>query len=340
MPEFLDDDLRGTVPLPLAGPGAMEAAQLKRLWRKAVQIRSFEDKVMELYMQGVVPGTTHLSQGHEGVSVGAIATLQSKDLVSATYRGHHHALSVGVEPYRLFAEMMGRSTGNCRGMGGSTHAATDFARGMLGTSLIIGSGIPIAVGAAIAKSSRAEGRVVLCFFGDGASNAGVFHEGLNMAALWRAPVVFVVENNGYAEYTAYADGTSVPDLAIRASSYGMPGCTVDGQDAVAVAGAVGKAVQRARELKGPSLVEAKTYRFSGHSRTDPAKYRPAGELARWKLSDPIQVLTARIRAQGEFSAEEEQIEREKIVKELDASAQRAQNDPWPTIAEAKSYVFA
>ncbi|RYH69379.1 MAG: thiamine pyrophosphate-dependent dehydrogenase E1 component subunit alpha [Alcaligenaceae bacterium] len=313
---------------------------LEMLWRKAVLIRCFEDKIMELYMQGLVPGTTHLSHGHEGVSVGAISAIRPGDFVSATYRGHHHALSVGVEPYTLFAEMMGRVTGNCGGMGGSTHAATDFSRGLLGTSLIIGAGIPVAVGAALGARMRKRNSVALCFFGDGASNAGVFHEALNMASLWKAPTVFVIENNLYAEYTKYSDGTSVPDLAIRAVSYGMPSETVDGQDAVSVGAAVARAAGRARAGEGPTLIEAKTYRFSGHSRTDPGKYRPQGELARWRQSDPIEILAARLEAAGLMRSDAQESYRNRVVEALDEESTRASEDPTPTKQEAMSHVFA
>lgn len=318
----------------------LDTEALRLLYRKVIQIRAFEDKARELFMQGLLMGTTHLSNGHEGVSVGAISALAEDDLVFATYRGHHHTLSVGVDPYVMFAEMLGRSTGNCGGMGGSTHAATSVAHGLMGTSLIIGAGIPMAVGAAMGMKLRNEPRVVLCLFGDGATNAGAFHEALNMASLWKVPVVFLIENNQYAEYSPYRVGTSVPDLAIRALSYAMPGRTVDGQDAVAVHEAIAEAVDRARTASTPSLIEAKTYRFQGHSRTDPAKYRTLAELERWKLSDPIDVLAARLRAVGGLTPEEEKGWEADVRDSLDEAAERAAQDPYPTVEEAWQHVFA
>ncbi|WP_354525994.1 thiamine pyrophosphate-dependent dehydrogenase E1 component subunit alpha [Mycolicibacterium sp. 624] len=308
--------------------------------QKAIQIRAVQDKVKELFMEGLLPGTTHLAQGHEGVSVGALAAAQTRDRVFGTYRGHHHALSVGLDPYVLFAEMLGRSTGNCGGMGGSTHAATSVDHNLMGTSLIVGAGIPMSVGAAMTSKLKGDGRVTLSFFGDGATNTGAFHEGLNMAAVWNAPVVFIIENNQYAEYTPAHIGTSVADLAIRAVSYGMSGRSVDGQDAVAVHNVVAEAIHKARSGGGPSLIEAKTYRYSGHSRTDPAKYRPVGELERWKMADPIDVMAARLSAQAALTDDELNAWRVRTVAEVDAAASQAAQDPFPTMEEARAHVFA
>lgn len=307
---------------------------------KAVQIRTFEEKVREMFMQGLVAGTTHLSTGHEAVSVGSMAALREDDYVYATYRGHHHALSVGIEPRTLFAELLGRSTGNCGGMGGSTHAATDLSRNLMGTSLIVGAAIPMAAGTALASRMRGDGRVTVCFFGDGTSNTGAFHEGLNLAAVWNAPVVYIIENNGYGEYSPWKQTTAVADLAVRAHSYGIPGRTVDGQDAVAMFDAVSEAVERARSGGGPSLIEAKTYRYSGHSRTDPAKYRPAGELARWQRSDPIDILADYVRARRGSDAVDIAKLKSEAVKYFDELASSAAGDPFPTFEETRDHVFA
>jgi TPP-dependent pyruvate/acetoin dehydrogenase alpha subunit len=261
--------------------------------RTMLAIRLFEERVQELFMQGKVAGTTHLCQGQEAVPVGAISTLRDDDYLTATYRGHGHAIARGVSLEACFGELMGRATGCCGGVGGSMHF-TDVSRGLLGAFAIVGAGLPIAVGAA--HSARLQGRdsVALTFMGDGSTNIGTFHESLNMASTWNVPVVFIVENNLYGEYTPLRETTPVDDLAERAAGYAMPGVVVDGQDVERVYEAVGEAVARARAGDGPSLLEMKTYRYRGHSRTDPAKYRPAGELESWKARDPIDILVGRL----------------------------------------------
>ena len=307
-------------------------------YRKMVEIRLAEDKVMELYMQGLVPGTLHLSQGQEAVAVGVLGALRPDDWVGCTYRGHHHALTRGMTLETLFAEIMGRATGCCKGMGGSIHV-TDFSLGLLGASAIIGAGIPVAVGAAMAAKYRGEDRIAVAFFGDGACNIGTFHEALNMASVWAAPVVFVIENNQYGEYTPYRETTSVEDLADRAAAYGIPGVVVDGQDAEALYAEATAAVSRAREGGGPTLIEAKTYRYRGHSRTDPAKYRPEGELEAWKARDPIDILGNRLENAGTLSADEQATVWQEMQVTIDDAGERAAAAPWPTMDEAKSYVY-
>lgn len=321
----------------LSEPGPAELRML--LW-KALVSRALELKIMELFMEGTLPGTTHMSTGMEGVAVGAVSAMDPGDLIFATYRGHHHAVAAGLEPATLFAEMLGRSSGNCRGMGGSTHAATDPARGLMGTSLVVGASIPIAVGAALGSRLRGDGKVIVCFTGDGSTNNGAFHEGLNMAGLWGVPFVLVVENNQYAEFTATGDGTATRDIFTRAHSYRMDGMSVDGQDAVAVHKAVAEAIAQVRGGGRPVLVEARTYRYKGHSRTDPAKYRSPGEVARWQLNDPIRILTERLAALKDWSAEEEKQMRSAASREIDTAAEFAKAEPVATTEEAKSYVFA
>lgn len=308
--------------------------------QKMVEVRLAEDKVMEIYMKGLVPGTVHLCQGHEGVSAGAHGALRDDDWIVCTYRGHHHALTRGMELEAFFAEIMGRATGACAGMGGSSYV-TDLRAGMLGSPAIIGAGIPVATGAGMTAKLRGEDRIAVSFFGDGACNIGAFHEALNMAQLWSAQVVFVIENNQYGEYTPYRDSTALDgNIADRASAYGMAKAVVDGQDAMAVFDVVAEARARAVSRDGPTLIEAQTYRYRGHSRTDPGAYRPEGELDAWKARDPITILGNHLRETGALSADEIDTMRNQLQQEVDDAAARAEKGPWPTIEEAESYVYA
>lgn len=308
-------------------------------FRKMLEIRLFEEKVQELFMAGHIQGTTHLCQGQEAVSVGAIAAMQPGDVQTNTYRGHGEALALGMDPEVAFAELMGRVTGCSKGLGGSMHLI-DVSKGNIGANAIVGAGIPIAVGAAVAFQIRREPRVALTFFGDGATNIGTFHEALNMAAVWRAPVVFIIVNNQYGEYSPVRATTPIDDLARRAESYAMPGVIVDGQDVEAVYAATAEAVSRARNGDGPTLLEMKTYRYRGHSRSDPAKYRPPGELEAWKARDPIDILGRRLAESGELPLEAQAQIRAEIQAAIDAAAARALTAPYPTLEEAARYVYA
>lgn len=307
--------------------------------RQMLEIRAFEERVQELFMDGLIQGTTHLCQGQEAVSVGAISALSRHDYVTITYRGHGHALARGMPPEVAFAELMGRSTGCCHGVGGSMHL-TDFSRGLIGSFAIIGASLSVAVGAAM--SARIQGRplVAMGFCGDGATNIGTFHEALNMAALWAAPVVFVVENNLYGEYSPLSSTTAVEDLAERAKAHGMRGVIVDGQDVVAVHRVATEAVELARKGDGPTLIEAKTYRYRGHSRTDPASYRPAGELEAWKARDPISLLATDLDETQTLSMDEQRTMRDEVQASIDAAAQRAAAGPIATLAEMRQYVYS
>ena len=308
-------------------------------FRKMVEIRIFEEKVQELFMTGQIQGTTHLCPGQEAVSVGAIAAMRPGDVQTNTYRGHGEALALGMDPEVAFAELMGRVTGCSKGLGGSMHLI-DVSKGNIGANAIVGAGIPIAVGAAVAFQIRREPRVALTFFGDGATNIGTFHEALNMAAVWRAPVVFIVVNNLYGEYSPVRETTPIDDLARRAESYAMPGVIVDGQDVEAVYAATVEAVSRARNGDGPTLLEMKTYRYRGHSRSDPAKYRPPGELEAWRARDPIDILGRRLAESGELLLEAQAQIRAEIQAAIDAAAARALTAPYPTLEEAARYVYA
>lgn len=308
-------------------------------FRKMVEIRLFEEKVQELFMGGHIQGTTHLCQGQEAASVGAIAAMRPGDVQTNTYRGHGEALALGMEPQFAFAELMGRSTGCSGGVGGSMHLI-DVSHGNIGANAIVGAGLPIALGAAIAFQLRRQPNVALTFLGDGATNIGTFHEALNMAAVWTAPVVFIVVNNLYGEYSPLRATTPIDDLARRADPYGMPGVVGDGQDVDAVFAATREAVERARRGEGPSLLEMKTYRYRGHSRSDPAKYRPAGELDAWKARDPLEILGAKLAREGRLSTDEQAELGVAIQSEIDAAAERALAAPYPTLEEISRYVYA
>lgn len=307
--------------------------------RRMIEIRRFEEKIQELFMTGEVQGTTHLCQGQEGVAVGAVAAMGASDVFTNTYRGHGQALARGMAPETAFAELMGRRSGGSHGVGGSMHLV-DAAAGNLGSNAIVAAGLPIAVGAAMAFRLRREPRVALTFCGDGATNIGTFHEALNLAAVWVAPVVFIVENNLYGEYSPVRDTTPIDDLVRRADAYAMPGLTVDGQDVVAVNAVVGGAVERARNGGGPTLIEAKTYRYRGHSRSDPGKYRPAGELDTWKARDPIEILASLLTQEGVLDGAGRAALERSIQGEIDAAAARAASAPYPELEEARAYVYA
>lgn len=308
-------------------------------YRTMVRIRLFEEKVQELFMSGQIQGTTHLCQGQEAVSVGAITAMRPGDVQTNTYRGHGEALALGMDPEVAFAELMGRTTGGSGGVGGSMHLI-DFSKGNIGANAIVGAGLPIAVGAAVAFQMQRKPNVALSFFGDGATNIGTFHEALNMAAIWTAPVVFIITNNLYGEYSPLRSTTPLDDLARRADPFGFPGVIVDGQDIDAVHAATSEAVERARGGGGPTLLEMKTYRYRGHSRSDPAKYRPEGELDRWKTRDPIDLLGAKLVAEAVIGPNDPVEIRNETQAEIDAAAVRAAAAPYPTLEETRPYVYA
>jgi pyruvate dehydrogenase E1 component alpha subunit len=304
-----------------------------------MEIRSFEEKVQELFMEGKIQGTTHLCQGQEAVSVGAVGALADRDYLTITYRGHGHALARGMSMKAAFGELMGLASGCCRGVGGSMHL-TDFSRNLIGAFAIIGPSYSVALGAAMSAKLRRTDSVAMAFCGDGATNIGTFHEALNMASVWKAPSVFVIENNLYGEYSPLGETTSLNDLAERAKAHAMPGVIVDGQDVDAVRGAVAAAIARARSGEGPTLLEMKTYRYRGHSRTDPAKYRPEGELERWKERDPIELLRSKLMAGGALTEAEHLGLRLDVQTEVDAAAEAAAEAAVVSLEEAKGYVYA
>ena len=311
-----------------------------RAWlERMLEIRFFEERVQELFMEGRVEGTTHLCQGQEAVSVGAVAAMRDDDYLTITYRGHGQALARGLSMESCFAELMGRSTGCCKGVGGSMHF-TDLDRGLLGAFAIVGAGLPVALGAAYSAKLQGDDRVALTFFGDGATNIGTFHEAVNTAAAWEVGVVFIVENNLYGEYTPMRETTPIDDLADRAKAYDIPGVIVDGQDIDEVFRATSDAIARARRGDGPSILEMKTYRYRGHSRTDPARYRPPGELDEWQQRDPIRILGDRMAKEGVLSHDAQAELRSVIQQRVDNAAVRAQEGEPVGLEELKSFVYS
>ncbi|MEU1004065.1 MULTISPECIES: thiamine pyrophosphate-dependent dehydrogenase E1 component subunit alpha [Streptomyces] len=317
----------------------MDATALLDRYERMNVIRRTEKAAHDLFLQGLVKGTTHLAAGQEAIAVGASAALRPDDYVFATYRGHHHALARGATPEECLAELMSRATGLCRAKGGSMHL-TKAATGMLGSYAIVGAHLPMAVGAAWSARLRGTEQLAVAFFGDGATNIGAFHESLNLAAVWKLPVLFVCENNLYMEYTPIADVTAVPrPAADRAPAHGIPGEVVDGNDVVAVEEAVGRLARRARAGEGPAVLEAETYRHFGHSRADPAAYRPAEEVERWLKHDPLDLARGRL---AELGVGEETVAgadgRARAVVERAVEAAKAAPPPDPR--EALTDVWA
>jgi len=317
----------------------VEKAKLLEMYRQMLTIRFFEEKVFELYGQNLVPGTIHLYAGEEAVAVGVCANLRKDDYITSTHRGHGHCIAKGARLNKTMAEILGRKTGYCKGKGGSMHIA-DFSIGMLGATAVVGAGIPIAAGAGLSVKLRGTDQVAACFFGEGASNQGTFHEGINLAAVWSLPVVFVCENNLYAMGTSQTRIMSIENVADRATAYGIPGVAVDGNDVLAVYEAAREAVERARRGEGPTLIECKTYRQKGHSRFDPATYRPKEEVETWLKKDPIARLQTRLFEMGVLT----EIENQKMVEEAKRAVEEATKfaveSPFPEPEEAFEDVYS
>jgi pyruvate dehydrogenase E1 component alpha subunit len=317
----------------------VDAATLLDLYEQMAVIRRTEQTAHDLFLRGLVKGTTHLAAGQEAVAVGASAALRPDDYVFATYRGHHHAIARGATPEECLAELMSKATGVCRAKGGSMHL-TKADRGMLGSYAIVGAHLPMAVGAAWSARLRGTEQVAVAFFGDGATNIGAFHEALNLAAVWRLPVLFVCENNLYMEYTPIASVTAVPNPAAdRAPAYGLPGQVLDGNDVLVVREAVGAAAARARRGEGPTVIEARTYRHFGHSRTDPAKYRPADEVEDWLRRDPLLVTKEQLIRMGVDPAEVDATDN-RAAAIVAAASEAAQAAPDADPAQALTDVWA
>jgi len=305
--------------------------QLRGALRRMYLIRAFEEGAEDSYMRGMIHGTMHLSIGQEASAVGACLPLTSDDMITSTHRGHGHCIAKGADVKRMFAEFFGKETGYCKGRGGSMHIA-DVSQGNLGANGIVGGGIPIAVGAALSAHKQKNGRVVVSFFGDGANNEGAFHEALNMAAVWKLPVVFVCENNGYGMSTSTKCSTAVANVAERAVAYNMPGKIVDGNNISDVAEAVHEAVARARRGEGPSLIENKTYRVRGHSRSDRNRYRSKEEIDDWASNrDPITHFETALKAHHVIDEAEIAEIRASVAAEIAAAIKFAKESPAPDL---------
>jgi pyruvate dehydrogenase E1 component alpha subunit len=299
--------------------------------RTILKIRRFEEKTIQMYQVAKIWGYLHPYVGEEAIAVGACAAIKKSDYIISTHRGHGHSIAKGADLNRMMAELLGKATGYCKGRGGSMHIA-DTELGMLGANGIVGGGIPISVGAGFSCKMEQKGRVTVCFFSDGASNNGVFHEALNMAAIFNLPVVYVCENNMYAISMSSCDSIACKDIANRAAAYDIPGVIVDGSDPEAVYRVVEKAVEHARQGKGPSLIEAKTYRFGGHHPNDPAEYRDKQEAEfHKKEKDPVinykkKLLEEKIISQEQIDAMEKE-----IIRSVEDSVKFAEESPEPSL---------
>ena len=314
-------------------------SQAEHYLRQMMHIRKFEDKMMELMSKNIAQGGSHLYAGEEAVAVGAVAALRPDDYISSTHRGHGHCVAKGGKLDELMAEILGKATGCCQGKGGSLHLA-DVSTGNLGANGVVAGGLGIATGAGLSIKMRKDDKVVICFFGDGAMNEGIVHECMNMAAKWVLPVIFLVENNLYGMSVAIARSSLLEDHAKRAVAYDMPGTTVDGQDVLAVRDATAVCVQRAREGRGPSLLVANTYRYYGHSRSDPRAYRTREEEAYWREQDPIKLFSV-------YCVEKELLSKKQVealdaatTEDIERATKFAIDSPMPEPSELYTDIYA
>lgn len=332
-----DDQLCDAVPLLLPSPEeegmTTNTGLAESLYRRMLLIRRFEERVYRLFLDGEIPGTLHQYQGQEAVAVGVCDLLNADDWITSTHRPHGHALAKGVTARAAMAELYGKRGGCCKGKGGSMHLG-DPAVGMLPAIAIVGGGNTVVTGLGLAMKLRSSAQVAVCFFGDGATNEGAFHEGLNFAAVQRLPIVFACENNMYGASTPFTAVSLLSDVAERASAYGVPAQVVDGMDVMAVREATDSAIARARTGLGPTVLEFKTYRFTGHSRSDARGYRTKDEEARWSERDPLLVLGAQI------STDDRQGLEETVRAELDDAVEFARNSPFPDPEDALEDVYA
>jgi pyruvate dehydrogenase E1 component alpha subunit len=312
---------------PMAG---LTTDVLLDIHRRMVRIRTFEEEAGKLMESGKIPGALHLYVGEEAVAAGVMVHLRDTDQITSTHRGHGHLVAKGGDLKKMYAELFGRATGYCKGKGGSMHIS-DLDLGMLGANGIVGAGPPIAIGAAFSNKYRGTDSVTCCFFGDGASNEGTFHEAANMAALYRLPVIFICENNGFGEFTRQERHQAIHDIADRAAGYGMPGIVVDGMDALAVYESAGEAIARARRGEGPTFIEYKTYRFYDHVgiRGMGVVYRDDSEVLEWRQRDPIGLMEGRLAEQGMLSAEAAASVHEAVLAEVREAIEFAEASPFP-----------
>lgn len=316
----------------------LDKSALLRMYEQMKTIRVFEERAGKEFATGKVPGFVHLYAGEEAVAVGVCSHLTDDDFITSHHRGHGHCIAKGVSVREMVAELLGREAGACRGKGGSMHIA-DVNKGMLGANGIVGGGFPLAAGAGLTAKYNGKGQVAVCFFGDGAGNQGTFHEGLNLAGIWKLPVIFVAENNGYAESTPVTYHMSCRDIADRAAGYNMPGVTIDGLDVFAVYEAAGEAVARARRGEGPSLIECKTYRYYGHFEGDAVTYRTKEEEESYRARDAIQFLRNSILKRQIATDEELDTIDAQVQNSIDLAWQYAEAAPYPAPEEALTDVY-
>jgi TPP-dependent pyruvate/acetoin dehydrogenase alpha subunit len=315
-----------------------EAGWLLGLYRRMFLLREFEERVKLLFLEGTMPGTIHQYQGQEACGVGVCSALEPGDVITSTHRPHGHALARGLTADEVMAELFGKVTGCCKGKGGSMHMG-DLSKGMVPAIAIVGGGLPVAAGMALAFKMRAEKRIAVAFMGDGATNEGIFHEALNMAAIWDLPVLYVVENNLYAASTSVAMTVKVPHIADRAAAYGMPGKTVDGNDVLAVYEATMEAAENARAGKGPILLELMTYRITGHSRRDPALYQPEAERKAAVANEPIGRFAKKLLSDKKCTQAQLDVLRNEVKEEVQTAVDRALAAPEPRPEDALEDMF-
>ena len=317
----------------------IEKEKLIDMYRTMVRIRTFEERVAKEFAAGNIPGFVHLYVGEEATATGACANLRPDDYITSTHRGHGHLIAKGGKTDRMMAELYGKKTGYCKGKGGSMHIA-NMDIGILGANGIVGAGIPIAGGAALSAQMRGTDQVVICFFGDGATDTTRFHEGVNMASHWKLPVVYIIENNLFAMSTRTSDVRNITNIIDRAAAYGIPNVAVDGNDVLMVYEAAGEAVARARRGEGPTLIECKTYRHRGHSEGDPATYRTKEEVEEWMKKDPIPRFRGKLIETGVLTEKEADEISQSLLGELDGAVRFAEESPPPAPEEALEDVFA
>src|SRR6266702_2832498 len=320
------------------GTHTLDKSLLLKMYEQMLTIRHFEERAGREFAAGKIPGFVHLYAGEEAVAVGVCTHLTDDDFITSHHRGHGHCIAKGVGIQEMVAELLGREAGACRGKGGSMHIA-DVHKGMLGANGIVGGGFPLATGAGLTAKFNGRGQVAVCFFGDGASNQGTFHESLNLASIWKLPVIFVAENNGYAETTPVTYHMSCRDIADRAAGYNMPGVTVDGLDVFAVYEAASEAIARARRGEGPSLIECKTYRYHGHFEGDAVTYRTKEEEAAYHARDPIQSFRHTLVERGIATAEEIDAIDKKAQDSIDLAWEFGESAPYPAPEEALTDVY-
>lgn len=321
-------------------PAYLTKEQLLDLYHQMWLIRYFDEKVDEFFARGMIHGTTHLAVGQEATAAGACFVLEERDKITSTHRGHGHCIAKGADVNRMMAELFAKETGYCKGKGGSMHIA-DVEKGNLGANGIVGGGIPIAVGAALTSKMKDLGFVVLCFFGDGASNEGSFHEALNLASIWKLPVIFFCENNQYGMSGSVKEMVNIENIADRAISYGIPGKVIDGNNLFTVIETVKEAVDRARKGEGPTLIEAKTYRWKGHSKSDAKKYRTKEEEMEWRTKrDPIKLYANVLIEEGIATKEDLEALQAKAKNEIEESVVYAEQSPEPSLDSLEEDVYA